>query len=173
MCVSHHQAAFHIRAAGEGSHLQLGLVVTFKTNTVSLLWEHPAPAERLVAHVREGEMHSGFELPCQTSLTNTHTLLMKLSMSQCSFIILYSKPENTVRRIDYKNCEVLTNFPTARCSITVDGRGAAARPCPELGLGSAASPKHLHCSQPQYLPGNAGQCSVTCSTHQCRNTPHI
>lgn len=44
----------------EGSHLQLGLVVTFKTNTVLLLQEHFAPAERLVVHVREGEMHSGF-----------------------------------------------------------------------------------------------------------------
>lgn len=36
------------------------------------------------------------------------------------------------------------------------GRGAATYPCPELGLGSATSPKHLHCSQPQHLPANAG-----------------
>lgn len=53
-------ACFTSGLQGEGSHLQLGLVVTFKANTVSLLWEHFAPAERLVAHVREGEMHSGF-----------------------------------------------------------------------------------------------------------------
>lgn len=35
------------------------------------------------------------------------------------------------------------NFPSARCCV--DGRGAGAHPCPELGLGPAASPKHLHC----------------------------
>lgn len=52
----------------EGSHLQLGLVVTFKTNTVSLLCERFAPAECLVVHVREGEMHSGLNF-----LTKLHS----------------------------------------------------------------------------------------------------
>lgn len=61
LCVFHiTRLRFTSGLQGEGSHLQLGPVVTFRTSTVSLLWEHFAPAERLVAHVREGEMHSGF-----------------------------------------------------------------------------------------------------------------